>query len=116
MAKHYQFDSKFFIPLIAAFVGSFLAGWGTFKKDGGKFHHLKIGIGALVSTFLFTWCGFSLILAINSTGFTFFRGLAKASTSFLNGSLIMIPAFILLVYLAEEKQKRPDETDNKEEE
>lgn len=109
MAKHYQFDAKFFVPLIAAFLAPFFTGWLTFERKWKKFRHLKIGIFSLLTTFLLTWCGFSFDLTVNNGSQIFLRGFAKASEMLLAGALIMIPAFILLVYLAEEKKKPAEE-------
>lgn len=103
-SKHYQFDAGFFVPLAGAFLGAFLAGWLTFPKNLKKFRHIKIGICALLFTLLFSAIGFWIDRLMQPEAVwqvSALKALADAWVSFLAGALIMIPAFVLLVYLAE---------------
>ena len=108
-AKHYRFDANFFVPLIASFIGSFLAGWFTVVSHRKRFRHTKIGIAALIVTFLFSWIGFLLYrisLPGSVLGISSLKALADAWLSFVDGAVIMVPAFVLLTYLAEGKKDK----------
>jgi hypothetical protein len=107
--KHYQFDSRFFVPLIAAFIGPFLAGWFTVASRRKRFRHTKIGLAALVVTFLFSWIGFwfhRISLPGSVLEVSALKALADAWLSFADGAIIMVPAFVLLTYLAEGKKDK----------
>lgn len=108
-AKHYRFDAGFFVPLVSAFVGPMITGWLTFKGKATRFRHTKIGISALAITFVFSWMGFwyARLTQPNSVpAVSALKALADAWMSFVAGAIIMVPAFILLTYLAEGKQKK----------
>lgn len=115
MAKHYKADAGFIVPVSAAALGTFLAGWISFKQKRKKFQHLKTGILALALTFVLSWLGFWLFrnAQTNSVGkAATVKAFADAWKSFLAGILIMVPAFILLVYVAEGTKKETADKNN----
>ncbi|HET8573158.1 MAG TPA: hypothetical protein VFL76_04735 [Edaphocola sp.] len=104
--KHYQLDARFLVPCLAALPGAFLAGWLLFARKK-RFWHLRIGLFALLFTFVFCWAGF-LFVRLSAPGSVFqvslLKALLDAWLSLLDGMLIMIPAFVLLVYVARPKK------------
>jgi len=108
-AKHYRFDAGFYAPVAASLLGAFLSGWLMKKRAIKKFRHLKTGVLALALTFVFSWVGFSISHMMSphtALGITVLQALVDAWQTFLAGALIMVPAFILLVYLAEGAKKK----------
>lgn len=109
-AKHYRFDAGFFVPLISAFTGALLTGWFTANNSWKRFRHTKIGIIALAVTFIFSWIGFWVSRMAQADAVFFvsaLKGLADAWLSFVAGAIIMVPAYVLLTYLAEGKKREP---------
>jgi len=108
--KHYQLDAAFIMPCLAAILGTFLAGWLFFVHQK-RFWHLRIGLFALLFTFVFCWAGF-LFKRLSAPGSIFQVSLLKALfdawLSLLDGLIIMVPAFVLLVYVAKPKETKTE--------
>lgn len=117
--KNYQLDAHFVVPCLAVLPGTFLAGW-LFFVHKRRFWHLRIGLFALLFTFVICWAGF-LFVRLSAADSVFQVSLLKALfdawLSLLDGMIIMVPAFVLLVYVAKPKEPKiePGEEDRPDE-
>ena len=74
--KHYQLDARLIVPCLAALPGAFFSGW-LFFVHKKRFWHLRIGLFALLFTFVFSWTGF-LFVRLSAPGSVFRVSLLKA--------------------------------------
>lgn len=108
--KHYQFDAPLIVPCLSAIPGTFLAAWSFFAHKK-RFWHLRIGLFALLFTFVICWMGFLYQrLAAPESIFqvSLLKALFDAWLSLLDGLIIMVPAFVLLVYVAKPKEPKTE--------
>lgn len=106
MPQHYRFDEFFIIPLLSGASGAFASAIIISQKKPKRFIHSKTGVLALLLTF-----GIAYLLFLfnnNTVGNSYIHSFLKLLQSFKAGILLMVPGFILLTYLAEEKKPATD--------